>query len=368
MKRLLLILLVAVLTLPFTVTANAASQISFMKGGVRIAEAPLNVKGIYYFQVPTIEKTFGIKFKLDSKKKTATFTLPSNKSVTTDVVVNDKKSYISITKVAEALGFVVPFDKETGAYLILKKLSLKEAEEAYKSAVVEGNIAKVKELLLSGVDVNMKVKGRNVLFDLFPAVKQLGVDRARNMLNFLISKGIDVNAVNGPSFVLAEAVFSQADANLFQLLLKAGADPNKKNQYGITAIDWASSHDEADVVAMLIQYGANVNGNALPWACKEGYTDIVELLVKAGADPNMKDQYGLSVMFHAIERQHPTTVEMLLKNGADPNGSSIVAVEKGNATIIELLLKYGANPDDLLVVAEQMENASIVELLLKHGD
>lgn len=73
--------------------------------------------------------------------------------------------------------------------------------------------------------------------------------------------------------------------------LAAGVDVNATNDYGITALALACDHGYEDVVAALIEAGANVNAkdsfyHAAPidWAIMRQRAAVLERLVKAGAD------------------------------------------------------------------------------------
>ena len=60
-------------------------------------------------------------------------------------------------------------------------------------------------------------------------------------------------------------------------------------EHGCTALGWAAYFGQAEMVELLIQFGANVNDACCPLklAMKQDYPEVVEILRRCGArDPN----------------------------------------------------------------------------------
>ena len=133
-------------------------------------------------------------------------------------------------------------------------------------------------------------------------------------------------------------------------LLREGVSPVAKN----TALIMASQEGHTEIVAMLLEKGANVNAKtkdgrrALFLASANGHAEIVAMLLAAGADVNAKDNDGWTALIVASWYGHTETVAILLQNGADVNAKRnydgftalILASKKGHTDIVKLLKQY----------------------------
>ena len=73
-----------------------------------------------------------------------------------------------------------------------------------------------------------------------------------------------------------------------ELLLENGANPNLADKFGVTPLIAATRMGQRDVVAVLLQHGADVSPvsldtsrSALQEAVERGYTEITTMLMKA---------------------------------------------------------------------------------------
>ncbi|HYF61781.1 MAG TPA: sigma-70 family RNA polymerase sigma factor [Herpetosiphonaceae bacterium] len=87
-------------------------------------------------------------------------------------------------------------------------------------------------------------------------------------------------------------------AELAALLLQAGADVNARSNFGETPLHSAVSANHPEAAALLLSRGADPNA-ALPigltplhWAVMRGYRPLIDALLAAGADPDRPDQHG----------------------------------------------------------------------------
>src|SRR4029079_8670696 len=128
---------------------------------------------------------------------------------------------------------------------------------------------------------------------------------------------------------LMEAV-KWSHRNLVELLIQKGADLNAVNVYGETALIVAIRNGaNPDLVTLLLEKGANPNGavrngNLTPLLLAVESPDIVEALLKKGADVTQRDtdrgETALSVHAQACDLR---CVKLLLSYGADPNSANI---------------------------------------------
>lgn len=117
-------------------------------------------------------------------------------------------------------------------------------------------------------------------------------------------------------------------APVVRMLLSRGARVEEADKYGRTALLQAAEHDRTDLVALLLQAGANPNtarGHYGPWtalmaAVEHGNADMVALLLKYGADPNIhprgKTSKSLLAQEEEVAERHARVVRLLRQAGA----------------------------------------------------
>jgi ankyrin repeat protein len=140
-------------------------------------------------------------------------------------------------------------------------------------------------------------------------------------------------------------------------LLATGADPNAPGPDGTTAIMWAASNDDVELVRALIKAGADVTlenqfgTSAITEAAIIGSAPVIDALLKAGADPNTKNPEGETPLMAVARSGRVDAARLLLEAQADVNakesfgGQSAVmwAAAQGQAEMVELLASHGAD-------------------------
>jgi len=174
-------------------------------------------------------------------------------------------------------------------------------------AAREGHKEIVELLLANGADVNIGERYFNRIAAEFAMAK--GHDE---IVKLLVSKGSNISALH-----LALYRKDKAEA---RRLIEAGADVNKGIPYGTTPLHKAVSADFKDIVELLIAKGADVNSrDNWDWtplhSAVYGHDEIVELLIAKGADVNAKDGGGRTPLWYAEEEGHTEIAELLRKHG-----------------------------------------------------
>jgi hypothetical protein len=149
-------------------------------------------------------------------------------------------------------------------------------------AASAGDLAKVKDCLATGVDVNAKNANGSTALMLAAQEGRLTV------VAFLLSAKADVNlkAASGNTALLLAA--QEGHADVVQALIAAGADVNAKRGGGVTALMMAAQNGHVAVVQALLAAKADMSAtayglNAQALAEQHGHPDIAQLLKAAPA-------------------------------------------------------------------------------------
>lgn len=151
------------------------------------------------------------------------------------------------------------------------------------SAVQQGDLAKVKELIAAGADVNARRKDGGTAL-----MYALGTGRTE-IARALIAAGADVNARDQKGATALIVVSAQGRTDMVRALIAAGADVNARNAAGHTALMIVSSFGHTEAARILIAAKADVNAKdekgrtALMYASHAGHSRVVNLLKQAGA-------------------------------------------------------------------------------------
>jgi ankyrin repeat protein len=207
-------------------------------------------------------------------------------------------------------------------------------------------------------------------------------------------QAIDINA-DGDGRVALDMACEAGHREIVEMLIDSGADINGK--YG-RPLMYACQNGHIHIVECLLNAGANYNiydgspiaftyrkghkdiieGSPMQFACQNGHKDIVELLFDKGAHPPVaganRDVYPL---LYACLEGHKDIVELLLDRGADirrqgrEESALLVACQEGHLDIVELLLNRGAdiheNSEECLLAACKNGHLQTVKLLLDRG-
>ena len=143
-----------------------------------------------------------------------------------------------------------------------------------------------------------------------------------------------------------------------RLLLDHGASIHTRNKDGRTPLHLASKHILHDVIALLVELGADVdaqdNNNMTPLLCAiESRRNLVaaQLLLDYGASIHLRDKNGQTPLHFALRSSLPDVVALLLKLGAEVD-------LRDNNNITPLLCT---------TITRYSESGEASQLLLEHG-
>ena len=112
-------------------------------------------------------------------------------------------------------------------------------------------------------------------------------------------------------------------------LIENGADIERKAYSGETALMYASFYGKADAVEQLVEAGAeleardNEEKTALMFATFGGHTESVKKLVELGADVNTTDFLKETPLLHAAGHNMHQVADILVEAGADAEAQNI---------------------------------------------
>jgi ankyrin repeat protein/L-ascorbate metabolism protein UlaG (beta-lactamase superfamily) len=229
-----------------------------------------------------------------------------------------------------------------------------ENSNALHVAAIGANTAVIDLLLAKGVDVNSAdVNGMT-------AVLFAGGRGKWDAVRHLASKGarLDCRATGGTGLVHYAA--RRGDIAVLKELVAAGLPLScGPDQWGATPLGGAAQRGQMEVIAYLLDNGANPNDvppdgeSPLMQAAGAGKRDAVRLLLDKGADPNYRINDFTTLMV-SLWSPDPEVVRMLLAKGADAKftGADGTNVLHGLAQrpgvpveIARLLVEAGADPN-----------------------
>jgi ankyrin repeat protein len=235
-------------------------------------------------------------------------------------------------------------------------------------AVMKGDTAAVRKLLLSRADVNARqVDGATALHW---AVYRDDVGTA----DLLLNAGANVKAPNreGTTPLFMAALYG--NPAMIARLLKAGADPKERGPNGETTVMFAARNGNPAAIKVLVAAGADVNAKeslrattALMWAAEQGHAAAARTLVELGADVSAKsgpaglprNYMSSAVPVEAVEaaakrrrdaraagRSYEDQLAFEQATGAVPDdrvSQAVAFVASGAATVADVVSALGLN-------------------------
>jgi ankyrin repeat protein len=149
--------------------------------------------------------------------------------------------------------------------------------------------------------------------------------RDSTSLQALVGRKVNVNAPQADGTTALHWAVHWNDVATAKLLLRAGADPMARNRFGATPLSEAALTGSAELVAALLEAGADAKGlttadgeTVLMTAARAGNVEAVRMLVDRGADVNAREHYkGQTALMWAAAERHAGVVKLLLERGAD---------------------------------------------------
>lgn len=208
---------------------------------------------------------------------------------------------------------------------ILSSCRTKGHSKELDEAIQNQNVAKVKELLNQGVELEPPQQPYEINKPLAYAV-QIG---NFEIIKAIVEAGADIDgqvAYNDTPLIIAFQSSNNKEIDaIAKYLIEKGADVNKPNAFGMSGFIGICAANKLELAKLCIEKGANINAryqnitmedkpynsNALQWAVSEGYYETTKLLLENGADPYEQNPAGLDCFQIAAEKEYEKIGELL---------------------------------------------------------
>lgn len=152
-----------------------------------------------------------------------------------------------------------------------------------------------------------------------------------DLAKLLIEKGADIECRDNKGYTPLLTASVCGHLPIVELLLDANADATVKNNDGKTCLIRAGRFGFTEVVRRLLEVDAvretinttdNQGATALDISCTYGRTDVVALLLDAGANRLIADENGWTPILTSTKWRYPDIVELLLQRNIEASGTN----------------------------------------------
>ncbi|XGA08445.1 MAG: ankyrin repeat domain-containing protein [Wolbachia endosymbiont of Xenopsylla cheopis] len=257
---------------------------------------------------------------------------------------------------------------DIGIAKILKQAKL---DRELFTAVQDGNLNKVKDLIKNGANLEARDKDGKTPLDLATPrdciniqeiFKQVQLDRElliavesgnlNEVENLVVNKNADVNTnVDEYGWTPLHFAASGSKFDIVKFLFDKNANIKAKDAYGNTPLHIAAQHSgKLEIVEFLLD--KNISGindvtndglTPLHVAVKSNKLGTVKLLLDRGASIGIKDKHNRTPLSLAAKEGYINIVQVIEQTQLDLDEELLTAVESGNLNEVENLVEKGAN-------------------------
>ncbi|KAM6955387.1 uncharacterized protein ankrd50l [Lycodopsis pacificus] len=195
-----------------------------------------------------------------------------------------------------------------------------DGHSALSAALLEGHVEVAELLMRRGADTDVRdAEGRPLLY-------LLVLEECLEKANLLMEKGgVPLESRDSEGRTALHVASWQGCIKMVDLLLKHGANPNAQDTEGrppIHSVAWTGhaevGHRLLETSGVIIDLACQQRATALSIAAQQGHANIVAMLLERGANPNHMDKYGRSPVKVAGKHGHFSIVRLLESYGAKP--------------------------------------------------
>lgn len=175
----------------------------------------------------------------------------------------------------------------------------------------------------------------------------------------LLDAAAELGAINGEGFTPLGVACSVGNWRLARFLLERGAKTEVEGAVPALLAAAGSDEDDPAGVLLLLRHKAHVDSrdserrSALHVAAACGHADIVAALIDAGADVHARDAQGMTPLLAAARGGRPAAFDVLLDASADPLAADdlgrtalvhAVQAEIPSLSLVQRILALGVDP------------------------
>eukprot|EP00833_Pecoramyces_ruminatium_P011921 jgi/Orpsp1_1/1185953/evm.model.c7180000096210.1 len=254
-------------------------------------------------------------------------------------------------------------------------------------SILKGNEAMVNYLISKGTDVNKYgIIGKSFCRRVLPINCAIKI-KNKNIIKYLVEHGAYINSYSERIYdeneeLPLEYAIRENSVDMVEFLIKdCGAEVNVIFESGYTPLILAISKGNIEIVKILINHGADINmmknsDSPLNLAIARNMEDIVHYLVEKGANI-YKSSYSMTPLMNAVYYCNNKIAFYLIEKGADINKSFIYhtspllfAIKSCNKKFVKYLIeKYNVdvNSSFPIMKAIELNNKTIVKYLVEAG-
>jgi ankyrin repeat protein len=232
---------------------------------------------------------------------------------------------------AQLLQLASAGETEAALELISRRTDVNQAQSdgttALHWAIYYDDEDLVRQLIRRGADVTARNE-----FGATP-LSQATIIGNPDIIKRILDAGANPNETGADDQTAIMIIARTDNINAARVLLDAGADVNSVEQWrGQTALMWSAAQRQPEMLALLLEHGADPDAQSLPnnWerqvtaeprmkvlpAAREGCTECVRLLIESGADLNKADPEAVTPLSMATINAKWDSAKLLIEAGA----------------------------------------------------
>lgn len=255
-------------------------------------------------------------------------------------------------------------------------IPLKNGVRPIINAIKEDDTEKVRLLIKAGTELDFKDD-----YGLTPLIYAVNYGNS-TMVSMILDQGVNIDERNKKGWPALIFAAENGNSEMVSILIKKGAYVNTMCYDGKSVLYYAEMSEDQKTIDILKQAGANHdNWNYYFAAAQYGYVEKIKELQAKGLYINARDENDNTALMFAVSHEQTEVVELLIKAGIDINRKNkdgytplILAVYLENDEIIRSLIQGRVNINDKskylgtpLVLALLQDNIEIARMLVEAG-